>query len=141
MALTLNGIAQGYVTDRIADLLRAGGLAHRAGRSGRIAPPASAARRALAHRPRHGRNRTPDGRCGRHLGPVRHGHGCRRQEISHIIDPRLGRPSPGNWRRVSVLHPRAAIADGLSTGFVLLDRTAIDRALEAFPPARAITTA
>lgn len=28
MALTLNGIAQGYITDRVAALLRAGGIAH-----------------------------------------------------------------------------------------------------------------
>jgi thiamine biosynthesis lipoprotein len=142
MALTLNGIAQGYVTDRIADLLRAGGLAHVLVDLGEI--------RATGERSPGEPWRIGLG-TAEEIVPVTDGAVATSATfgtvmdaaggIGHIIDPRLGRPSPGNWRRVSVLHPRATIADGLSTGFVLLDRTAIDRALEAFPPARAITTA
>lgn len=142
MALTLNGIAQGYVTDRIADLLRAGGLAHVLVDLGEI--------RALGERSpgepwRIGLGTVDevvsltDGAVATSapFGTVMDAEGA----IGHIIDPRLGLPSAGCWQQVSVLHPRATIADGLSTGFVLLDQTAIDRALQAFPPARVILTA
>lgn len=142
MALTLNGIAQGYLTDRIADLLRAGGLDHVLVDLGEIR--ATGERRPGA--PWRIGLGTADEAVGladgavatsEPFGTVMDAAGT----IGHIIDPRLGRPTAGTWRRVSVLHPRATIADGLSTGFVLLDRAGIDRALDAFPSARVITTA
>lgn len=142
MALTLNGIAQGYLTDRIADLLRAGGLAHVLVDLGEI--------RALGERApgepwRIGLGTTEevislaDGAVATSapFGTVLDAAGS----IGHIIDPRLGRPSAGQWRRVSVLHPRATIADGLSTAFVLLTEPEIEKALEAFPTARVRTAA
>ncbi len=142
MALTLNGIAQGYVTDRIADLLRAGGLAHVLVDLGEIR---AAGERSPGEAWRIGLGTDDevvsltDGAVATSapFGTVMDAAGS----IGHIIDPRLGRPTTGKWRRVSVLHPRATIADGLSTGFVLLDRTAIGQALAAFPPARVSLTA
>lgn len=142
MALTLNGIAQGYLTDRIADLLRAGGLAHVLVDLGEI--------RALGERApgepwRIGLGTTEevislaDGAIATSapFGTVLDAAG----KVGHIIDPRLGQPSAGQWRRVSVLHPRATIADGLSTAFVLLTEREIEKALEAFPTARVRTAA
>jgi len=138
MNLTLNGIAQGYATDRVADLLRAEGLSNVLVDVGEI--------RALG--------RHPDGRPWRAglaargnaeveerieiaeaalattapLGTVLDTAG----EVPHLIDPRTGEPG-GRWRRVSVLGPSAAVADGLSTGFALMDRHAIGRALRRYP--------
>lgn len=142
MALTLNGIAQGYLTDRIADLLRTGGLAHVLVDLGEI--------RATGERMPGEPWRIGLGTAGEMVsltdgavatsepfGTVMDAAGA----IGHIIDPRLGRPTAGMWRRVSVLHTRATIADGLSTGFVLLDQAALDRAIDAFPPARVIAIA
>ena len=37
----------------------------------------------------------------------------------HILDPETGMAAPANWRRVSIVHRSAAIADGLSTAGVL----------------------
>jgi len=131
MALTLNGFAQGYITDRIADLLRAEGLGHvlvdigetRAlddhpdGRSWRVGirQPNSAdgiARRlalvdqAVATSGGYGQRFGPDGgQDGEQDG----GH-------HHLFDPQTGR-SAGRYASVSVVAPQAATADALSTAF------------------------
>lgn len=112
--LTLNGLGQGYVTDRVADVLRARGFDHvlvdlgeqqaigrrhdgepwtvaRAGAS-----PILLAEGALA---------TSEG-AGCVLGA---GGDCH-----HLFDPRTGR-SARHWRRITVHHRSAALADALST--------------------------
>lgn len=141
MALTLNGIAQGYIADRIADLLRAEGMAgvlvdmgeiHAVGahadgtpwRAGIAAPDGSVRSRPVLLVDRALATSAP-------LGTVldQAGH------ISHIVDPRTGRPG-GIWRQVSVSAPRAALADGLSTAFCLIERSLIERVVAAFPGAR-----
>lgn len=112
--LTLNGIAQGYVTDRIGDLLRAHGYDHvlidlgeqralgprRDGSPWRIERPGAAdiplASGALA---------TSEG-AGCVLGAA--------GAVHHLFDPRTGR-SAAHWRRLTVRHRSAAVADGLST--------------------------
>ena len=146
MALTLNGIAQGYITDRIADLLRAGGLAHVLVDLGEIRAlgeraPGEPWRIGLAtgSGPAEELVELRDGAIATSapFGTVLDAAG----KIGHIIDPRLGQPSAGAWRRVSVLHPRATIADGLSTAFVLLTEPEIEKALETFPTARVRTAA
>ena len=139
MALTLNGIAQGYITDRVVALLRAGGIAHTlvdlgearalgqnpAGRPWRAAltDPAVPVRvwgeialrdRALAS--------SSDGgfvfdRTGR---------------FTHLLDPRTGR-SPRRCRALSVLAPDATLADALSTGFALMPERAIMEVLAPLP--------
>lgn len=142
MALTLNGIAQGYVTDRIADLLRAGGLGHVLVEIGELravgprpdgtpwrialaappgardaaeAPAADDALMALADRAL---------ATSAPLGTTFDAGGS----IGHIIDPRTGRPA-GRWRQASVLAPTAALADGLSTAFCLMERAQIEAVL------------
>jgi thiamine biosynthesis lipoprotein len=141
MTLTLNGIAQGYIADRISNLLRSEGMAgvlvdmgeiHAIGtradgtpwRAG-IATPQEGIRsdtvmladRALATSAPYG---TVLDRAGR---------------VGHIVDPRTGLPG-GLWRQVSVSAPRAAVADGLSTAFCLMPRNLIERTVAAYPGAR-----
>ena len=140
MAITLNGIAQGYAADRIRDLLRSRGMTnvlidmgeiaalgrHPDGefwRVGVAAPDGTAVReipisdRALATSAPLGTLLDPAGRVG------------------HIIDPRTGQPG-GLWRLVSVSASSAALADALSTGFCLMPRKAIDVVLSDHPDAR-----
>lgn len=139
MALTLNGIAQGYIADRVAALLAAKGLPGALIDTGEI--------RALGTRP-DGTEWTvglADGAGGvaerirlrdravatsAPLGTVLDPAG----RTGHIIDPRSGRPG-GLWQSVSVTAPRAALADGLSTAFCLLPRADIAAVLRRFPEA------
>jgi len=131
MAITLNGIAQGYVTDRIADLLRRNGVERTlldlgetrtvgdrgAGRPWRVgvADPADPVRslatldcfdRAVASSGGYG---TVFDRAGRY---------------SHLIDPRTGRTAPV-LRGITVTAPDATLADALSTAFSVMDETEI----------------
>jgi FAD:protein FMN transferase len=130
MAVTLNGIAQGWITDRVADLLRARGFNHvlldlgeeRAlggridGRPWRvgIADPRSPERvievvdlrdRAMATSGGYGFLFDPAGR------------------FSHILDPSSGR-SAAVWASVSVVAESATRADALSTALSVAPRTA-----------------
>ncbi|RVT81891.1 FAD:protein FMN transferase [Rhodobacteraceae bacterium CCMM004] len=139
-ALTLNGIAQGYVTDRIAALLRARGLTdilvdmgeiaargHRpdghAWQAG-IADPEGAllkrlrlADRALATSAPLGTVLDPEGRIG------------------HIFDPAAGVQAAA-LRLVSVSAPEAALADGLSTALCVLPAARHAAVLRRFPDTR-----
>jgi len=112
--ITLNGLAQGYVTDRVADLLRGQGLEHVLVDLGE--------QRTLGARPdgepwlvacegraplklRHGALATSEG-AGCVIGAAGAAH--------HLFDPRTGR-SALHWRRMIVHHASAAVADALST--------------------------
>ena len=131
MAITLNGIAQGYITDRIATLLQDAGMGdvlldigevralgrHPDGRPWhvglrRAAEPETVVRtvtlsdRAIATS---AGIASPFDASGRH---------------HHLFDPATGRPAPGAGQ-VSVIAPRATMADALST------------ALAVSPPAQA----
>lgn len=141
MALTLNGIAQGYVADRVAALLRAEGLTDVLVNTGEL--------RALGGHPDGGAwpvsfdegNGEPAGRfdlrdaalaSSAPLGTVFDAEG----RVGHILDPRSGRPAAPAWRLVSVVARTAALADGLSTAFCLMSRAEIDRTLGNFPDVR-----
>lgn len=112
--LTLNGLGQGYVTDRIADLLRQHGFDHVLVDLGE--------QRAIGPR----RDGTPWLIKRRHIGEIKltdgalatsEGSGCvlgAAGAVHHLFDPRTGL-SPGQWQCVTVHHRSAAIADGLST--------------------------
>lgn len=126
MAVTLNGIAQGYITDRISDLLRARGFRHvlinmgeqfaigpkwdgEAWRVG-IADPAAPgtplievplSRGAVATSGGYGYRFDPAGR------------------FTHILEPKTGAPAR-RWASVTVLADRAATADGLSTALTVV---------------------
>jgi thiamine biosynthesis lipoprotein len=126
MALTFNGIAQGYASDRVVQILRAGGVEHslvdmgeprvmgchpsggpwRVGladsdQPSRIAETLEVVDRAVA----------TSGGYGFHFD--------REGRFHHLLDPRTG--WPGNlYKSVTVVLPSATSADALSTAFCFL---------------------
>jgi thiamine biosynthesis lipoprotein len=127
MAVTLNGIAQGYVTDRVTELLRDAGLADvlveagelrgagagpdgRPWRVGLEHPAAPGAR--LAVRLVDAAVATSAGRGGPFTADARR---------HHIIDPRSGGCPPPD-RAASVVAQGATLADALATGLIVLPR-------------------
>ena len=125
MAVTLNGIAQGYITDRVAERLRTAGLTHVLVDMGEI--------RALGP--------TEDGRpwrvgiadpAGQERPPVRTldvtegavatsgGYGTRFSALCHhIFDPATGR-SANHVESVTIMAATATAADALSTTLAVL---------------------
>jgi thiamine biosynthesis lipoprotein len=129
MALTLNGIAQGYITDKIADLLRAMGEIAAMGQrpegrpwqAGIVSPDGDLrARLSLSDRAL-----ATSAAAGTLVG----------NGTSHILDPRNGEGAQPS-RLVSVSAPRAALADGLSTALCLLPKPAAPAVIAQFPGAR-----
>ncbi|HRO60808.1 MAG TPA: FAD:protein FMN transferase [Burkholderiaceae bacterium] len=140
MAVTLNGVAQGFITDRIGAMLRRAGfenvlidigealaIGHRAdGREWRaaVADPARQGRTlfelAMGEDPGSLPALATSSGRGTRFGP-----GTR---LHHLLDPRSG-VSADHHAAVSVAAPRATLADGLST------------ALSIVPPARAASLA
>lgn len=139
MALTLNGIAQGYIADRVAALFSAEGLDDVLIDTGEMV--------ALGGRPNAGAwdvtLATPTARLaqtqplrdmalasssplGTLIGP---------NGAGHILDPRTGTPAMSKWTLVSVTAPHAAYADALSTAGCLMDRDAFSHAVGQVPGA------
>ena len=126
MAVTLNGIAQGYITDRVADLLRDRGFPHVLVDLGEIRalgqPPGGEGWPVRIEDPTSGggvlaslllHNRavaTSQGRASSFDGTGRH---------HHIFDPASGR-SANLYRSVSIVADRATSADGLSTALSVM---------------------
>lgn len=131
MAMTLNGIAQGYITDRITDLLRANGAehvlvdigeyraigAHPTGRPWQLGlrdpqqpwsliDEITLDNAALSTSGGYGQTFDADGR------------------FTHLLDPRTGRAAP-RYGSVSVRADTAAMADALSTAFSIMSETEI----------------
>ena len=127
MAITLNGIAQGYITDRVTDLLRAHGIERtlidlgeiRAlgrrpdGQPWKIAidgagqqPPIDLVDRAIA-------TSSPAGTAFDHGG-----------SFHHLLDPATGRPFAG-VQSSSVIARSATVADALSTASAIMSREAL----------------
>lgn len=137
MALSLNGIAQGFIADKVASLLRAEGLTdilidtgeHRAlgGRPGGGGWPITLDDGQRLH------SDAVDLRDLALASSAPHGitfdAGA---QVSHILDPSTGTPAPAYWRLISVTAPQAGLADALSTAFCLMPREAIDTTLAAF---------
>jgi thiamine biosynthesis lipoprotein len=130
--ITLNGLGQGYVTDRVADLLRARGFSHvlvDLGEQRALGPrddgaPWLVARADTAPIPlRAGALATSEG-SGCVIGASGGAH--------HLFDPRTGR-SAQHWRRITVGHPSAALADALSTALYAAAGSEIEGVLERFP--------
>jgi FAD:protein FMN transferase len=136
-ALTLNGIAQGFIADKLADLLTAEGLTDILINTGELRalgqmPGASGwpvrlssgsevslAARALA--------------TSAPLGTVFDTSGT----VGHILNPMTGLPTAALWSSVSVSAPSAGLADALSTAICLMpDRATAQAALSAFPATR-----
>ena len=128
-ALTLNGIAQGYIADKVTQILRDQGVENVLVNTGEIA--------ALG--------RAPDGRAwqinlsGGDADPVILQNAAiatsaplgttfdQDGQVGHILDPRTGYPAQGA-AQVSVIAKSAAEADGLSTAFCLMKSAEIDAA-------------
>ncbi len=139
MGLTLNGIAQGYITDRVVDLLRQEGIVSALVDMGEIrtrgprpdgqpwqaeVDALASARRtldlvdmAVATTGAHGFRFDAEGRC------------------NHLFNPATGRCA-NPTTRLSVVAPTAAAADALSTAFAFMDREAIGRVLARMPDTR-----
>ncbi|GLQ17226.1 FAD:protein FMN transferase [Maritalea porphyrae] len=123
MALTFNGIAQGYIADKVAQLLRREGVTDVLVNTGEInaigiAPDGGAWPITLADQQRQLSNAAiatsaPNGTFFDQQGIV-----------GHILDPRTGLPG-GNWQTISVIDKSAARADGLSTAFCLMSKEQI----------------
>jgi len=130
MSVTLNGIGEGYITDRVVDLLRAGGVEHAMVNMGEIyalgthpgGEPWSVgledprgpgkidqriplADRAVATSGGYGTQFDPAGR------------------YNHLFEPRTGRTS-WRWLSVSVEAATTTEADALSTAFTLMPEEA-----------------
>lgn len=135
MAVTLDGIAQGYLTDRIAELLRAHGVERVLVDLGEL--------RALGEHPDGRPWRIELGGSGASL-PLVEGAIATSASIvdgrPRILDPRTGEPPAEAGRRVSVVAPEAVVADGLSTALAVLGPAGAAGLLAAFPGARAIST-
>ena len=138
--VTLNGIAQGYLTDRARDILAAYGMPHALINLGEF--------RALGAR--------PDGtawRLGithpevpwRTLAEVQLPAGAALATSAsmgtpfdtagryhHLLDPRTGRCAHG-WRSVTVRAPDATLADGLSTALAVAPQSEAARILAHYP--------
>ena len=135
-ALTLNGIAQGTVTDRIAALLREHGLTdvlvdigeisaqggHADGTDWRVglADQQGGVAKRIRLRDRAVATSAPNGTL-------------LAGDQGHILGPKGQQPQ---HRTVSVSAPSAALADGLSTALCLLPTDRIEIALNHFPGAR-----
>ena len=139
MAITLNGIAQGYITDRISALLRSRGFAHVLIDAGEIA-----ALGRNSHMPWEVAVADPQGivvqrltlrdRCIATSSPMATTLAADGQ-VGHILDPRPGRTGPVR-RLVAVSADSAAVADGLSTACCLLRRVEAKTAVARFDGAR-----
>lgn len=148
MAITLNGIAQGFITDRVGNLLRRAGFedvlvdigeALALGRS----PDGDPWRAAIADPLRRDRSlfeldvgdvpgalpalATSAG-SGTPFGPA--------TRLHHLLDPRTG-ASADHHASVTVAAPRATLADGLSTTLSVLAPARAREILSAWPEVRA----
>jgi FAD:protein FMN transferase len=137
MAATLNGIAQGWITDRVADLLREAGLASvlvQLGETFAGDPPAGEGPWRVGVPDPQAPERmietiesvnlaiaTSSGQATRFDAAGRH---------HHLLDPRTGE-SARHHGSVTVVAARALLADGLSTALAVLPRAAAPGLLRA----------
>lgn len=130
-AITLNGIAQGYATDRVVDVLRAHGLSTTLVNMGEVRALGSRAngtpwRIGLADPDEPGALTETVDLVDRAVATSA-GAGFRFDpagRFTHLFDPRTGR-SPALYRTVSVIAPTATEADALSTAFSLMPASLI----------------
>jgi len=137
MALTLNGVAQGFIADRIAELLEAEGLTNVLVNTGEYRalgsmPDGTAWPVTLTSGgqvPLLGRALASSSALGTTFDQA--------GQVGHILNPVTGLPSTPRWRLVSISAPTAGVADALSTAACLMtDRADVLATLSAFPDAR-----
>lgn len=146
MGITLNGIAQGYITDAIADMLRNEGFENAVVDLGEF--------RTLGQHPdgRPWRLGVRDGKSAHGLDrtveledmalAVSGGYGTTFEpsgRFHHIFDPHTG-ASANNLVQVAVIGPRATAADGLATAIYVAGEALTPTLLAAYPETRAILT-
>jgi FAD:protein FMN transferase len=131
MALTLNGIAQGYITDRVAELLRARGIVHTLVDMGETRAlddhPSGRPWAVGIEDPRIESGLLQEIGLDNQAIATSGGYGTQFDaagRFNHIFDPATGQCA-GRYNSVSVVAPTATIADALSTAFSLMP---IDRA-------------
>jgi thiamine biosynthesis lipoprotein len=136
-AITLNGIAQGYATDRVVERLRQAGLSTTLVNMGEIRaigarPEGKPWRVGLADPERPGVATETIDLIDRAVATSA-GAGFRFDtsgRFTHLFDPATGR-SPSRYSTVSVLAPTATEADALSTAFSLLPLSEIREIVDA----------
>lgn len=140
MALTLNGIAQGYITDQVADLLRAREFVNILVNMGEIAafgtgPDGREWKAGIA---------LPDGRLLGDLALQNRALATsapsgttfdRDGKVGHILNARTG-SAKANYHLASVSAPKAAVADALSTAFCTMSADEISLVPPEFPGVR-----
>jgi thiamine biosynthesis lipoprotein len=146
MAMTLNSIAQGYITDAIADMLRNEGFESAVIDLGEY--------RTIGRHP-DGRSWRIGIRDGKDFGSIDRvvdledmalavsgGYGTTFEAsgcFHHIFDPRTG-ASANRLVDVAVIGPRATAADGLATAIYVAGEALAPTLLAAYPRMRAILT-
>lgn len=146
MTLTLNGIAQGFITDRVVDLLRAEGIERSlidVGETRVLGPrPDGAAWRVGVADPDDPSRVSQQLDIADQAVATSGGYGFRfdaQGRFNHLFDPRSG-GSAHRYRSVTVVMPTATAADALSTAFSLMPREAIERSLRILGQGRAHLT-
>jgi FAD:protein FMN transferase len=147
MALTLNGIAQGYIADRVVAILRTGGAAHSLvdmGESRALGtrPDGQPWQVGIAdpHRPERILSTLP---LADQAVATSGAYGFRfdaEGRFNHLLDPKTGR-SADRYGSVTVLMPTATAADALSTAFSLMPEDGIQAALKTLGEGQAHITA
>ncbi|MCX2724667.1 FAD:protein FMN transferase [Roseibium salinum] len=149
MAMTLNGIAQGFITDRITALLSANGLTDMVVDLGEIT-----ARGAAPDEVEPGQTGWPvtlrpdphrsDAQVKLHLSDAAVASSARLGTTfdqsgtrSHILDPKSGEPVRSGLTAASVIARTAALADGLSTAALVCGEERLAIAMAGFPATRA----
>jgi thiamine biosynthesis lipoprotein len=146
MGVTLNSIGQGFVADRIADMLGEQGFTHVYADLGEIRligddPDGRPWRIGL-------RDPKDQARVGRTLDlediglAVSGGYGTPFEETGryhHIFDPRTGL-SADKMTAIAVTAPSAMIANGLATSIYVAGREHAAKILAAYPGAKAVIT-
>ena len=143
MAITFNGIAQGYITDRVAQLMMVAGFNHVLVEMGELrtigsrrdgsAWPVSIAGADVDRSRRLSLQ-------GNSALAVSHSKGTtfdQQGQHGHIIDPQSGEALKRD-RLIAVEAGQAVLADGLSTALCLIDPPATETVLRQFPGSRLI---
>ena len=137
MSLTLNGVAQGYITDRVSALLRSEGIGHTLVDMGEIRAldghPAGHPWTVAIRDPRQSGRTLTDVPLQESAIATSSPLGTRLDasgRFNHIFDPVTG-ACASRYLSVSVEAPTATIADALSTAFCLMPMGDAKRALAA----------
>lgn len=135
VAITLNGIAQGYITDRVADLLRAHGIEqtlidlgeiralgyHPNGRPWRVAIDSQVTRQSIDLVDRAIATSSPAGTVFDDTG-----------RFHHLFDPATGKPS-ADALSPSVIARSAVVADAVSTAGAIMSKERLASLDDRFP--------